>query len=353
MVQEKRDVVPQIMKGFAILFVVTHHSITAMVNLHGVLENVIACINGFHVAVFFAISGFFTAKSLSGRSSFDRKSLWNRVERLLFPYFSWQLLFWLLISIAYFIPQLEPIALSAGIERKSFTQMLVSLILFVDSYTEIFWFIYVLIMYTIIVYCLTIKNCTKPIVLTIVFATFLVMCGQEELPFIIKKSFIHLPEFWLGIVTFARYPRVFALLDQRKNNLIIIVVIGLLFFSLGYLRYFTGFFSSLQNGILLPLDNVFRLTYSTLGVITIALFSSVISQKCAGGTLLKKIGDQSFHIYLIYQPWVVALGSVLLRKMRLPTLVAVVLLLSAAIVIPIIVALFFSKNRILRLVFLG
>lgn len=84
MLQEKRDVVPQIMKGFVILFIVTHHSITAMVNLQGVLENVIACIDGVHVAVFFVISGLFTAKSLSGRTSFDRKSLWDRVERLLF-----------------------------------------------------------------------------------------------------------------------------------------------------------------------------------------------------------------------------------------------------------------------------
>lgn len=276
--------IPQIMKGFAIVFVVIHHVIVAIVGLERKTENLVAFLNGFHVAIFFALSGFFTAKSLLSKGN-KLDCLSRRLKRLIFPYLSWQILFWLLITLISIIPQFKTIIESSGIEKKDILQMVVALLFFENSYTDTFWFLYVSVIYTIIAYCLNLKYCTKPLTSFVVFGSYLLLNGYDNLPMIIAKFFTHLPEFWLGIISYSLKPNLFNRLELNKVNIKKAVPVFALFLALGYLRYFAG---GEQNNRLIIIDNIIRLLFSSLGIIVILELSALIPK--AWGETVRKLG---------------------------------------------------------------
>lgn len=344
--REKSDVI-QIMRGIAIVLVLFRHAI-AQVNADVVLDAIEEIIICFHMPVFFVIAGFLFQKGLTkyiqkGKMNF----LVGKAKHLLVPYVFWTILLWLGVQIACMSSSAVHAKMTEiGFAPMSIGNLLYGLLTYQVYYTEYLWFLYVLFLFFVI--NIIAERAGSTMWTLWIWGLIGILSLFVTLPHIIERVMGWGIFFAFGIFV-------------QKNQKVEKMSGGggyraciCLMFLIGVLIRLMG----LDSGITLKLFSVFMqldkylIGFAGVGLVYIlAIELSKINAK----KLIKCIGDYSFDIYLMHNPYCVALSAMVLNRMLgVPAYISVVAATIVGVVLPMVASkLVIRKVKLLSTIMIG
>lgn len=303
---ERKNMVIQIMRGLAIIIVLIRHAI-AQVNGDAVLdaaEEIIIC---FHMPVFFVIAGYLFQKKLdSYLQEGQAKFLADKVKHLLFPYIFWTVMLWTGVQAACMIsPAVLAKMSDIGFAPMSVGNLLYGLLTYQVYYTEHLWFLYVLFVMFVINIFAADKGSSLSVLL--VWGAVGMLTLFVTLPHIIERVML-----WGIFFAFGRFCQA----NKKTEKMIgggYRVCICLMFIICIVLRII-GLSSEMAGKpfAMLMLFNKYLIGF--LGVMIIYYIADMLN-KTRTNRLIRYIGDYSFDIYLMHNPYCVALSAIVLNKM--------------------------------------
>lgn len=338
-------------KGLAMVLVVLGHAMTPSIRAMNTSYQVVwDVIYSFHMFAFFAVSGWLFEKSipkyLEDRNCFIR----HKFRHLIQPYIVLTCLEYGLIWCAYSFAIGKKVFSSMGISNYSFADFVRALLLDINHFDIHLWFVYVL------------------------FFIFIINIGFPR--FSIKRKY-----FGLLLICGFMYS-VLSYLNIRINA----VLYWAIPFFLGRVTYKNGWVKRIKElkrlelggAVLLFIfanvmymwinkmqgDNSFVLEYIRVGVAcilrhTAGLFGTMVLvwgcfqikfPPCR--KLLKKIGEESYGIYLFHQPFLTTGVATVGMKLGIPSAIAIFVATILGIVVPILFCKrIIKRNRILSTLF--
>ena len=294
----KRIIWPDIAKGITILLVVLYHTFIPKLRENFGFYFSYTILDCVIMPVFFFVSGWlFELKSDTYQQN-RLKSIGNKFLRLMVPYFSFSILYYILInvalSISFFAPMLS--MSNGGYTKTSFLDSAIQILTYQDSMAKSLWFVYTLfILY--IIHILLPRFMKHPIVVAAqFFLPFLNFIFTA--PDIIVHIFLYGAYFAVGRLAFNHTD---AILKMKKY---IYIIISLLFIASASVYSIASYLTMLsQKGTILNYLNVpFKAFLGLSGIILICVGSYYISNIARASKLLTFIGKNSFIIYLIHVP---------------------------------------------------
>lgn len=337
-----RDVI-QSMRGVAILMVLIHHALSQTASSH--FENsIMFALDHVHVIIFFIISGYiFELQRYNQKNNSPLKFIKRKFLQLMVPYFFWSLFLALVVKFFNMFHSTSGILHKSGYEPWGWCEIVYNALTFNKYYVQHLWFIYVLFFFFIINYFSGTFFCTwKGYILGLIFIIFLFKF--IPLNFIMNKFLLHFMNFSFGRVVY-NY-RSERHLTSRKLTIVSIIIIVCLYIS----EYF------IKDSI--SYSFIGRVLWGIAGTILIAQFCNyMVNERCVKCSIklpLATLGDYSYDIYLIHNPYVLGLSAVLLKKLGFNSFFVIVvsILLGASISI-ILSKYILRKNRILSILILG
>ena len=342
--REKSDVI-QIMRGIAIVLVLFRHAI-AQVNANVVLNEMEEIVICFHMPVFFVIAGFLFQKGLTkyiqqGKMNF----LVGKAKHLLVPYVFWTILLWLGIQIAWMSSSAAHAKMTdIGFVPISIGNLLYGLLTYQVYYTEHLWFLYVL--FLLLVINIVAERADSTMWTLWIWGLIGILSLFVTLPHIIERVM-----GWGIFFAFGRFvqknPKVKKMRGGYRACICSMFLIGALIRLMG-----------LDSGITLKLFSVFMqldkylIGFAGAGLVYIlAIELSKINAK----KLVKCIGDYSFDIYLMHNPYCVALSAMVLNRMLgVPAYISVVAATVIGVVLPMVASkLVIRKVKLLSTIMIG
>lgn len=340
-----RDIL-QIMRAVAIIIVLVRHGI-ACVNtgafLNG-MEQIIIC---FHMPAFFIISGYLFEKKLSkyqqqGTVIFVK----SKVMHLLVPYVFWTVLLWCGIQVGCMVGPLRTVLHSIGFDTMSIKHLLIGLLTYQYYYTQHLWFLYVLFVFFVI----SIFFGKQKVNLLYVCCAFLlgVLSVFTAFPHIIERCMQ-----WFLYFVFGRY---IAADEQVKKMVNRIVEKKILYLECAVFILLVITRLNIKNigvwGALI--EFCIKNAVGFAGVWLIYGISVILSSGRLA-SIMKLIGDYSYDIYLIHNPYIVAFAATILSKrMHMNSCVAILAATLLGILIPMAVSKYIiRKVPIFRSIMLG
>ena len=136
-----------------------------------------------------------------------------------------------------------------------------------------------------------------------------IFCSWMPIPFRIATSFYYLFFFYLPVLIVDRREIIF---EKVRSNPVRTLIIswGLFFFSFVLIRYVAHFPRAVEGpsmvikALLLSLNNMMQMVYSTLGVVAFYLTALLIagtSEPVSKDSLLFKVGNYCFGVYIFQQ----------------------------------------------------
>ena len=189
----------QILRAFAIVLVVVHHTFN---NLPAVNGGLMLSISQSDVAIFFMISGYLFEKQFDKYSRDKTSFIRKKAKQLLIPYLFWSLILYIGAGIIHlFGGRLSGILTNLGFERLSVLEIAINVLTYHSFYVEYLWFVYVLFVYFVIhiFFGSQLKKWWMPIVALLIAG---VIKSNFELPYIIWKMLKHFGDFLIGRVLF-------------------------------------------------------------------------------------------------------------------------------------------------------
>ena len=321
----KKNEVLQIMRGIAIVFVLLRHTI-AQVNADTVLSAIEQIIICFHMPVFFVIAGFLFQKGLyryiqNGKLNF----LFGKAKHLLLPYMFWTTLLWLGVQISCMTSSVVLAKMTEiGFAPMSIRNLLYGLLTYQIYYTEHLWFLYVLFLFFAI-NIVAEKTGSSMMALWIwgfigIFTLFI------TLPHIIERTMT-----WGIFFAFGRFIQ-----QNRKTQkmnrgyklcVCIMFLIGVLIRLIGLNCGITG-----KLFLIFMQLNKYLVGFAGVGLVYIL---AIELNKTKARKMVKCVGDFSFDIYLMHNPYCVALSTIALNKiLGVPTYITIVVATIIGVVLP-------------------
>ena len=297
--EKKKDPIITLMRSVAIILVVLQHALKYSTNQ--TMFSFAKVCYAIDVNVFFFISGYlFEGKKSNYMGKNVPRFIIKKTKELLIPYFSWSFLIYFGVYFAYIIPGMERILEKIGFERFTVQEIFVNIFTFNKYYIELYWFIYLLFMIFMIAIIKEHKLNTY-----IYFG--LVIIGLSALQsvngnYLIHKMCVSLIMFEVGRIVYRRNlfgqllnPALFAcsilltvIFQYRRLNVPMKTI--------GY-EFFYYIYWNLENIIL-----------GLAGVVICVFVSIKIKQLNYVKKIFLCIGQESFRIYLIHNPYVVAVS---------------------------------------------
>lgn len=337
----------QIMRGIAITLIVTQHALSN-ISSNTAYQIVEKLIDRFGVVTFFIISGYLFQKNVRKYEKMGKANfIIAKFKELMIPYFFWTLLLDLLVIIASKVHSLSFVLNQMGFQPKSIVKCVVDAVLFQDYYVKLLWFIYALfIMFVVSIVLSGIP--VKGYYIAVVYTLFLIVGFWVEIPYLIYKVIFHFVNFYIGRVISEQVD-----IEQLQLGTVVKWSVPVLLVTILDL-YVLHISSLLSKGYIswMITDLEFRLL-SLSGVALIFVFSR---QLIKGNlkNILTVIGNHSYAIYLMHQPYIVAILSTVLDKMGFPAYVTLLLSIGLGLLIPIIIDIYvIERNAILKALAIG
>lgn len=334
---EKNSTV-QIMRGIAIIVVLLWHSIS-QVKTDWLLKGIGQLIICFHMPTFFAIAGYLFERNLNKYVGDGRlKFLVNKAKHLLVPYVFWTVLLWSGVNIVEaFIPSTVEKLSAMGFAPMSVKKMLWGILTYENYYTQHLWFLYVLYVFFII--NITLKDIGKKVVCFAIWLILGFVSVIVEAPNIVGRIMLWGCFFCFG--------RIMATGEHKIKNKNVSIIVAFVFMSI--LRWIT--YTITGNILIVVMVQAIKYLEGFLGIGVIL----IVAKQLQNYTCLKDIGDYSYDIYLMHNPYIVALGSAILSKLlNINSYIVIAVTVTFGIMIPIHISRFaIRKNEIMSFLMLG
>lgn len=341
--KDERNLI-QILRGIAILLVVYHHVVYAAPMPEYMISSILILVSKVHIAIFFVISGWLFQKKRDKYSQLGfKKFALNKFSQLMIPYFLFTLMFNIAVWTASKIDSLKGIVYRiADSEAKSLFSSVIDILFYYKPYFRSLWFLYSLFIIMIIVYILRSDRFIKTgymifyIVLSMIYGVCCIKWYANDAHMVSHGIMSYFSCVMLGRWLYVRLNKGFKL---KYSYLIICLPILIIccyrcaFIDLREyidLYYIRQFYYQLETW-LMRISSI---------VIILAAAKAVCS--CKSGKILKYIGDRSYDIYLIHNPWFVSAAGITL-SMFLPWYITLAAGIAAAVIGSIAVSLILQK----------
>lgn len=334
----------QIMRGLAIILVLVRHAI-AQVNADTVLNAVEQIIICFHMPAFFVISGYLFQKNynkyvLQGKIKF----IINKAKHLLLPYAFWTIFLWMVIQVACCLGNsIKNMMIGIGFGPMSVKELLFGLLTYETYYSEHLWFLYVLFVFFVINIVLG-EYGKKVWILPVAFLLGL-LTSFVVWPHIVERCMT-----WSIFFFFGRYiaenerikDRIQFVKNRKQFVCIIAAFAALCVVRLMLMHFKCNFFAQ------------FFVKYA-IGFIGVWLLYGISFHITRLKTAFCVIGDYSYDIYLMHNPYCVALSAIVLNKMLgITPYIAVIAATALGVLIPMLASkLIIRKIKPLSILMIG
>lgn len=333
-----------ILKSLAIILVVSQHAM-AFINttFSSVLSKVFYAID---VNVFFFISGYlFECKKSKYLNAGLKKFVLKKAVQLVVPYLFYSSALYFIICIGNSIERLKPVFESIGFSTISFMHFIINTITYRNYYVEMYWFIYVLFVVFVAEYIRTALKVDNLICIAIVFMALSLLEGICP-AFIILKLSVSWIVFICGRL-YAEHGREFGTVTARAAGISMII-----FMIIAVRRNIYTISGSVPRVLYYMFYNFETVIW---GICAVVFLSFVLSRfvdkfelKC-----LKYLGKHSYTIYLLHNPYIVAVTMTILLRLRFPSFGSVLIAVILGLSIPCFVEQILISNKILSLLCLG
>lgn len=334
--QNKRVEWLDVARGIAIILVVVGHSVpTALREGSIIAQYLYDFIYFFHMQLWFLLSGIsYRLNNNKYKNMESKKFLLNKIKTLFIPYVFYAVLIFSIFYIGNYLPVLKDILQKVGLGKISISNGIIGLLIGDNLYSIHLWFIYVLFAYNIITFLL---KKLSPRIYNIISMAFVIALllwyilheYNDNLLALNNLVFLY---FWFILgVNFD-----FEKIKKGYGNFILFGA-----WVIGYIGYYI---QGWEETVPLFFGTVI---YKTIGVILIIGISKTIS--CKLKNYLTYIGQNSFTIYLLHQPFFATGFATLLCTMISINVGIIVILTSImSIIIPLFIASLIKKTKRLR-----
>ena len=329
-IKKENDKIIQILRSLAIILVLIHHSIVN-VNVDSILTSFDSIIICFHMPIFFLISGYLFELKIenyvkNGKIDFIKK----KFKHLMLPYLFWTILLWIGVQIACLIN--ISFMKKIGFGPMNVLNLIKGIFTYEVYYTQHLWFLYVLFTMFVLNILIAKVNKKQVLVISIILG---ITTSLLKYPNIINRLFIWMPFFVIGR----------CIVNNEKilnNNIVTKIVTIVLFILLSIVRLMI---IDINNILFIKIMNLLiAYLLGLIGSYILYLISSVICMNKIK-QLFTKIGDYSYEIYLIHNPYFVATSSIILCNiLKLPAIMCIMISVTIGIVVPILISKFIDKN---------
>lgn len=343
---EKKSHSIQVMRGVAIIIVLLHHSISGLSLAENTalatLDSVLICV---HMPIFFLIAGYlYEIKQSNNRNEFF-PFVGGKAKRLLVPYAFWTILLWTGVQIGNMVAAsfMEKI----GFSPMGVRDLIINLMTYEVFYVELLWFLYVLFLYFVLHYLLGKYGKTRWFVLACIVAGLSVR-------FISYPNIINRFLLWSVFFPFGRLiaadKNVKGLLESGRKKTLLVAVgfVAVIVVKILLDKHELG----IDTYVLRTVKQLLRYILGFLWAWLIYLFAKAERPRKKE---LRAIGDYSYDIYLMHNPYVVAVVVMVCGKIiKLPDICSVVIATILGIVIPIAVSkVLIRRSKTLSAIMLG
>lgn len=333
---EKRDNTIQIMRSLAIIMVVMQHAIGRVASSNADLK-IMFFLNHIDVAVFFIISGYlFESKIEKYRKQNFLEYVKTKFRALMVPYLFWSFVLFVGVKIVSAIN--ADVLTKVGLTAWTMKQAVINIVTFKEHYVQHLWFIYILFIYFVIHWFF--KKSLSDVKIILLIMIVMVLIDGYNYSFIVEKFLLHFVNFCIGRLV-VRYN----LLAHCKHK-------GMFFFALTVLLACFGMEYYIENSITYTyLGNIL---YSSSGVMVVYYISKFINYKNEKiSELFSFIGNHSFAIYLIHNPYITMILPLLLKNFISNKVLVVLITTLTGVVCPIIFENIINRNSRIRNILFG
>lgn len=301
----------QVARGIGIILVILGHTITTSLrNNSTAAMDLYNYIYFFHMAFFFYISGRTYILSLNNKEYTKFEKLKKNSYRLLIPYLSYAFIVYLIFFIINIVPSTGNIAKTVGYEIEPINTWLLSLATGNMKFSSHLWFVYALFLMRVLTDLIERLFYKKWMGICLVISICLLLLSQRlyipEIEIINRFLLLYI-WFIIGIFfdfSYISFPKA-----------IICGVAGNIYWVFRYLVSIPGLNNMDDTLVQRYCDQIVKILF----IIFIIRLSYFLSNKW--NQVFMYLGNNSFYIYLIHQPFFCSVVSVYLANiMGLPTI---------------------------------
>lgn len=340
MIELKRVDCLDVAKGIAIILVVFGHAISKDMASKSIVVSVIRTnIYWIHMPAFFAVAGILFGynkkryKENSVSAYIKKKSI-----TYLIPYCTFSLFSFLVFSFIESVPALAFISEKTGYTTHSISQFIFSVITYINPVDDHLWFVYVMFL----VCCLSrlLIDVDSRLMIFVMLVLNSLMCFLDT-PEIVWKTIRYAMVFYIGV-----YWQDKDILNNIRTNKFLVALAGFVMSVIinTYFRYSVFLW---YKCITYPIALIY-------GAYILLVLASILQNKKKIANVLKYMGNNSYPIYLMHQPFIVNGLAFILGRMHLYDVLVVSISGTIGTVVPLILNRFIvRKNPITKLLLLG
>lgn len=350
--QNKRISWPDIAKGIGILAVVLYHTFIPKLREDFGFYFVYTFFSVIQMPLFFFISGWLFEMKADTYKHNKLKSVGSKFVRLMIPYFSFSVIYYLLINIALNISAIAPMLSmsNGGYEKYSLPESIFQILTLENSMAKSLWFVYTLFI-IIAINILIPKIMKHPLTLVILFLLPYFLMSVPS-PSIVAHLFLYIPYFSLARILFNKTESILAMKKYIYAIIAILYIVGSTLYVLGQYNDIFSKKWSLLNILNIPISAFL----AVLGILFICTSANYISRTKFFNKVLSYLGKNSFIIYLIHVPILTpSVVSVMIKVLPfVPPIFDCIVGLFIGIAIPLLIyELILKRVPVLNTVFLG
>lgn len=340
-----RDII-QLMRGVACVMVIIFHAVSVL-PLTPVQNNINLVSNVIAMTLFFFLSGVVYQIGLNKKGKEEFKLfIRKKTIRLLLPYFSYSFVLYSIVFIANAITPLKTILANSEYHAVSIGAMIKSIVTLEGHVGIHLWFIYVLFFIMLVNYF---YNPYKiGIEATVIF---IVSCIAREW---INNLLVYRIVFYFLIFALGRY---WVIRAESNKTVQIKHLLGciVLVWALGWLKPVIDSLTYNEFSILFRLVRYGHYVLLGLsGTVLIGYLAEIIYRNELIKKMIMTIGDNSYSIYLLHQPYIAPVVALCVWKLTNSLLLSILggVVLSL-LISKVIIDCVFNKVRLLSLLFQG
>lgn len=280
--EKKDDRSIQILRAFGILLVCIHHTLNNL-PLSELGSVICTALSRVDVVVFFIISGYLFEKKFFQYESARFVFLKRKTLQLVVPYLFWSLILYVAVKLIAFSAKLFSAVMNlTGFEPLTWKDIIFNILTYEGYYVQHLWYLYALFIIFVFMIYIKPKYVSVWAIIILLMISGLID-GAEEVSYIIKKIFKHLPDFMAGRLAYKYFNRNVIMINRGKEKIIICAAVFI--YCITFAR---------NNFIALPVFefvkvyNRFELALHSWSFVTLLTFASkFISRNLLGGACRK------------------------------------------------------------------
>ena len=341
---ERESEIITVLKSLAIILVVLQHSLSFVdIPIFSIISKICYAID---VNVFFFISGYlFECKKDNYLHTGIKTFLSKKTTQLVVPYLFYSSILYFIVCIGNSIEQIKTMFESIGFSSYSLWDFIINTITYRSYYVEMYWFIYVLFVIFMVEYVRTTFRIGNYIWMVIVFISFSLVEGSQPVFIVLKLS-----ASWMVFICgrmYAEHKYMFGTVPPCFACASFII-----FVSIMIRRNIIAIPGAVPR---VPYYMFYNIETMLLGVCSVLFLSFIISRlyNREKTELFKYLGVHSYSIYLLHNPYIVALVMTGLLKLHFPIYASVIIAFIFGVTVPCLLERILEKNSVLSVLFLG